>query len=515
MENTKTFWRPVWTCGRYDAEHKAAIMYNLIEGMSYYFEDYSASVIGIILGIPRNGHTAVEAVAEATGIAVESILPFIEELAGCGLVSFEPITDEIIKKYRSLTGKSRKGSAMQEKPSDLRLPVAHTTAEADYTARTGGITSAMFELTYRCSERCIHCYNPGAARNDKEHAARGDRMEMTLEDYKRVIDELYSEGLTKVCLSGGDPFSKAEVWDIIGYLYSKDIAFDVYTNGQMLYGHEDRLAAYYPRVVGLSIYSGIGEIHDAVTNVSGSFEKTVSVAERLSELGVPMNIKCCVMRPNLKSYRSVEDIAKRTGAVTQYEVNVTDSVEGDRCVSRFLRLSAEEYEIVLRDGRVPLYVGKEVPNYGGSKRPADTNPCGAAENSFCISPEGYLMPCCSFHLIFGDLKKQTLKDSLQDRSLEKWRKTSLRDYEECGRYDYCDYCNLCPGLNYSEHGSPLKPAENNCYLAKIRYNLARKLMAGDDPLRGRTVDEALAELENVAMPSLHRVSDSGEGGLPE
>ena len=32
--------------------------------------------------------------------------------------------------------------------------------------------------------------------------------ELQLEDYKRIIDELDNAGLIKVCLSGGDPFSK-------------------------------------------------------------------------------------------------------------------------------------------------------------------------------------------------------------------------------------------------------------------------------------------------------------------
>ena len=30
------------------------------------------------------------------------------------------------------------------------------------------VPSVMFELTYNCSERCIHCYNSGAVRSDCE-----------------------------------------------------------------------------------------------------------------------------------------------------------------------------------------------------------------------------------------------------------------------------------------------------------------------------------------------------------
>ena len=48
------FFRPEWTCGRYDEKHRVAIYYNLIEGMAYFFEDESASVIGELLKTEKN-----------------------------------------------------------------------------------------------------------------------------------------------------------------------------------------------------------------------------------------------------------------------------------------------------------------------------------------------------------------------------------------------------------------------------------------------------------------------------
>ena len=54
MKKQELYYRPEWTCGRYDRENKAAIMYNLIEGMSFYYEDITAEVIGCILSVERN-----------------------------------------------------------------------------------------------------------------------------------------------------------------------------------------------------------------------------------------------------------------------------------------------------------------------------------------------------------------------------------------------------------------------------------------------------------------------------
>ena len=150
-----------------------------------------------------------------------------------------------------------------------------TDAERLYMSKVDGVSSVMFELTYRCSEMCIHCYNPGATRNNEEINERGNRIELDYNDYKRIIDELYEQGLVKVCLSGGDPFSKSIVWEILDYLYKKDIAIDIFTNGINVYKDVERLARYYPRTIGISLYSNIPAVHDYITRVKGSYDKTI------------------------------------------------------------------------------------------------------------------------------------------------------------------------------------------------------------------------------------------------
>ena len=100
--------------------------------------------------------------------------------------------------------------------------------------------------------------------------------------------------------------------------------------------------------------------------------------------------------------------------------------------------------------------------------------CGAADMGFCVTPNGTLHPCCAFPMDLGNIKNGVI-DIFQSEELKQWRKASLQEYTECGRFEYCDYCNLCSGNNYIEHNDFRKPAETNCYMAKVRYNLAQKL----------------------------------------
>lgn len=509
-EKEDVFYRPEWTCGRYNKEKHVAIMYNLIAGYSHFFESFSADVIGRVLEAGRNGNVDVKAVAAATGISEDSILPFFDILCNVGLLTMELPTAEGIAKYRTVCAGNRMIDKQQVKTTVEKLPMDVTTAERSYMEAVEGdnvVTSVMFELTYNCSEKCIHCYNPGATRNETEISHRGDREELTFEDYKRIIDDLNEHGLIKVTLSGGDPFSKPIVWDIIDYLYQKEIAFDVYTNGQRITDQVGRLASYYPHIVGVSIYSGIAEDHDAITRVKGSWERSMKVVRQLAELSVSMNLKCCVMQPNLHSYYMVADIARQYGAGPQFEINITDSNEGDRC-ARQLRLTEEQLQVVLRDDNLPLYVGPEAPNYGGQSRNLDVNGCGAGCTTFCITPEGNIQPCCAFPMPFGNLKRHTLDEIFsEDTALQEWRNCTLKQYSECGQHDYCDYCNLCPGQGYIEHGDYRKPAESCCYMAQIRFRLARKMMEGYDPLHGKEFVEALHELPKAKV-LLRRIIDT-------
>ena len=504
---TEQYCRPKWTCGRYNAKAQVAIYYNLITGINYFFEDYSAMVVGELLAVPRGVEVNILDISDKLNISTDSLLPFFKQLEEYGLISSVLPNDEVISNYRSSVSKHNRerSQILENRTTKEKLPFAVSNAERLYTDKAGGITSAMFELTYRCSEKCIHCYNEGATRNDEEKSTRGEREELTLDEYKQLIDELYEQGLIKVCLTGGDPFSKSIAWEIIDYLHKKEIAFDVFTNGQSILKDVKRLADYYPRLVGVSIYSGIPEVHDYITRVKGSWERSMEVVRQLSSLAVPLNLKCCVMRPNVKSYFMVADIAKKYGALPQFEINLTNSIDGDTCVSKYLRMTPEQLEIVLRDNNIPMYVGEEAPNYGGQKKDMTQSPCGAGENTLCITPEGNVIPCCAFHNIFGNVREKSMLDILQSsEEIKYWLGLTLNDYEECGKYDYCVYCNLCPGNNYIEHGTPQKASEVNCYMAKARYELAQKLQQGCDPLNGRTLQECLAELPDYVHTNIKR-----------
>lgn len=497
------YYRPQWTCGRYNELKNVALIYNLIEGVSYFFEDYSAVIVNEILCTEKVQRIRVANIIKDLPFTEEEIVAFLDELVSYGLVLRFVPDGLFVKEYRDRV------ASLRQKGANVSVSYIGKSdnAERAYSEACGDscIGSVMFELTYRCSEQCVHCYNPGATRNDTEKSYRGDRLELTFGDYKNIIDELYELGLYKVCLSGGDPFSKSIVWDLIEYLNEKGIAFDVFTNGLSIVDKIEKLANFYPRVIGISLYSNIEHVHDTITRTNGSYLKTISVIEQCAKFGIPMNIKCCIMLPNLKSYTTVKELAAQYGAIPQFDLNITDSIEGDKCASRYLRLPSEIMELVLRDRDIPYYINatgiitkKEYSICLSEKI------CNAGFDSLCITPEGYIQPCCAFPLYIGSAKEGFIGKQIENSvKLQWWRKQRFGNLEECHKHDYCVYCQLCPGNNFIASGTPLKPSENNCTLAITRYKLAQKMQKGYDPLCGKTLEEKLAEI-NIGGLDLHR-----------
>ena len=174
-------------------------------------------------------------------------------------------------------------------------------------------------------------------------------------------------------------------------------------------------------------------------------------------------------------------------------------VDGDMSMINHLRLSREEFEVLLRDKDIPLYVGLDTPNEGKMPKPANAFPCSGGWGLYVVSPNGDMIVCTSLHWILGNVTSQSIRQILQGESLKVWRNTNIGKIEGCGTKPECDYCNLCSGNNYSEHGVLTKPSKVNCWMAEVRYGLMQKLKSGEDPLQGLSVVERLAQMEDCKL----------------
>src|SRR5581483_3779715 len=92
--------------------------------------------------------------------------------------------------------------------------------------------SVQFDLTYRCNERCIHCY--------LDH---DDHGEMTTAEIKGVLRQLADAGVFFLTLSGGEVLVRRDFFQIVEYARSLFFNVKVKTNGVLIHDEGARRLA--------------------------------------------------------------------------------------------------------------------------------------------------------------------------------------------------------------------------------------------------------------------------------
>src|SRR5713101_7528569 len=128
------------------------------------------------------------------------------------------------------------------------------------TVRKHRPLSVHFDLTYRCNERCVHCY--------LDH---DDHGEMTTAECLKVLGDLARSGTLFLTFSGGEIFLRPDLYEILAA--ARRLHFDISLKSNALLVTPERAARlreFGVRRVQISVYSDIPAIHDAITKVPGS-----------------------------------------------------------------------------------------------------------------------------------------------------------------------------------------------------------------------------------------------------
>ncbi|HKY05807.1 MAG TPA: radical SAM protein, partial [Blastocatellia bacterium] len=185
--------------------------------------------------------------------------------------------------------------------------------------------SAHWELTYRCNERCSHCYLDVLAPNAE---AVG---ELTTEECLRVIDELAALGVMHLLFSGGEILARHDFFQIAEHARSKRLLLRLFTNGILITPLlADRIAALHPYSVEISLYSSAPETHDRITGIARSWELTTRALALLRDRGVRTKMKVPLMRENIGELRQMAALAAELGAQFRYDTTITPKDDGGR-----------------------------------------------------------------------------------------------------------------------------------------------------------------------------------------
>ena len=317
------------------------------------------------------------------------------------------------------------------------------------------LAGLQFELTSRCNERCIHCYIPNAKKNTG--------VDMSFQKFKFIIDQYVEMGGLNVTLSGGEVLMNKDIIKILRYCREKDLVIILLTNLIVLKDeHIKVLKEVNVASIQVSLYSMNPNIHDMITTVKGSFEKTKNAIEKLHDADIPVQISCPVMKANKDGY--VEVMKYAHGLLMKSSTDYIMMAQSDMNTSNLSnRLNIDETEKVLKDilaydndyreSTLKQFPMSSIPIEEYSEMPL----CGAGFNDLCVTVNGDVYPCAGWQsYIVGNVYKSTLKYIWDNSSkLIELRKIRKRDFPKCMTCEARDYCSMCLVRNFNESGGDM------------------------------------------------------------
>jgi len=327
--------------------------------------------------------------------------------------------------------------------------------------------SVHLDLTYRCNERCIHCY--------LDH---DDQGEMTTTEIEDVLTQLADAGVFFLTFSGGEVFLRRDFFHLIEYARRLLFNLKIKTNGVMIGDKQARrLRELGVEQVQLSVYSHRPEVHDAITKLPGSLNRTVEAIRRLRFHGLKVTIANVLMTANSFDNAGVIALANELGAFYTVDPTVTPKIDGGLSPLA-LRIPGHELHRVFRDPHlVPNAEEFCAPPPPPGEDVLDGYPCSAGHTACYISPYGDVFPCVQFPLPTGNVRRQRFLDVWQrSPQMAEVRSIRARDLDTCTSCAHLGTCTRCPGLAYLE-GNMRGPSTADCEKSLQRTGIPAASMA--------------------------------------
>lgn len=241
-------------------------------------------------------------------------------------------------------------------------------------------------VTYRCNARCNMCNRYKAPSKPEE--------EITLEAIKK-LPEMYFTNIT-----GGEPFIRTDIKDIVRELYKKSERIVISTNGFFTDRIVD-LCKEFPQVgIRISI-EGLEETNNTIRGLEDGYKKGYSTLKKLVEMGMKdVGFGMTVQDANAKDLVALYNISDEMNMefATASLHNSFYFVEAKNIIQD-RPMVAKEFENLVNEllkSKSPKKWFRAYFNHGlinyiyGQER---LLPCDMAFDTFFIDPYGDVMPC--------------------------------------------------------------------------------------------------------------------------
>ncbi|MFF4873623.1 radical SAM protein [Streptomyces sp. NPDC000961] len=338
------------------------------------------------------------------------------------------------------------------------IPTAATVASS--------FESARFYITFRCNSLCGYC---NVWQDDKFKGYE----ELTLEQGRRILDELHALGVRYVDFTGGEPVLHPHIDGIVQYAKSLGMTVEITSNGIRFAKHIDAIVPYVD-TMNVSLDTLRPDRYRAIRGVP-TLDRALDVIRGIVASGAGnLKLICVVTRENVDEVPDLLRFAQENRVTVYFSTmfeyfDAQDTVRDVRRTARKLKLVEQNGKPVAGscgpsraeasgpdDGSLPdlllglLYAPFSLVNlhfrkYVETQDPSAPTQCYANKRILTVGPDGRLvLPC--YHAFDNSVAwDRDLAELVRD---EEFRR--VRD-EEVGFRPECRGCTVFPyvGLSFS------------------------------------------------------------------
>lgn len=148
----------------------------------------------------------------------------------------------------------------------------------------------VWNMTKQCNLRCIHCYATAT-----KHKAED---EFTTDQAKAFMDDVAAYGSPVFLFSGGEPFIRDDLIELIGYADTIGLRPVISTNGTLITEEKARAAKKAGvKYIGVSL-DGLQEVNDRFRGVNGAFDAAIKGMRNSLQADVKTGLRFTITKHN-------------------------------------------------------------------------------------------------------------------------------------------------------------------------------------------------------------------------
>ncbi|MHC1590890.1 MAG: radical SAM protein [Candidatus Helarchaeales archaeon] len=178
-----------------------------------------------------------------------------------------------------------------------------------------GPKSIQFEITNNCNVRCIMCDRW------KWNLKEINRPELSTSEIIKLMDELKALETQHVLISGGEPFLRPDIWEVIEHVVKSRMALTIITNGTSI--NKEKMDVFKKGKISLTFsidgcdeasYSKIRGVKGAFERIINNLKKIIQMKEKNRRLNVTWHF--VLQHENANKVRETALLASRLGVDT-------------------------------------------------------------------------------------------------------------------------------------------------------------------------------------------------------